>query len=446
MSMVRFDSTVDTALDLIRARPGGQGIPISLVRAVGGQLTAVLPDGALEPGERRILAAELHRKLGPYSPGLDAVLLGVSDLIDSKDVLESPDRVRLPVEGEVWLVDRVLTNQDWLRKAADFSPPIPLAVGYSLKGGVGRSTALAVLAWHLARRGKNVLVVDLDLEAPGLGSLLLDNLPGRGVVDWLVEALNGRPDADLLEDCLAMSALPKESSGMLQVMPALGRDTQEYVAKIGRIYFPTLSADGAEEGLSDRLRALVRLIAARPGHPDLILMDARAGLHDVGAAAVSQLGAEVFVFARDEPQSWHTHRLLFEHLAKSRSVEFGMPNRDLRWRLKMVAAQLDKTEDAFRRWVDASYNEWSALYDDESRSGGEGSPAQTFVRDDPQAPHHPLPIYFEGGLRGASFCDADRRPAWPAVEAAFGPFLEGAVARLLSEEDHPSGLAGVRLR
>lgn len=39
---------------------------------------------------------------------------------------------------------------------------------YSFKGGTGRTMALANIAWILAANGKRVLVVDWDLEAPGL--------------------------------------------------------------------------------------------------------------------------------------------------------------------------------------------------------------------------------------------------------------------------------------
>src|SRR5713101_4568372 len=39
---------------------------------------------------------------------------------------------------------------------------------YSYKGGTGRSLALANIAWILASRGADVLMVDWDLEAPGL--------------------------------------------------------------------------------------------------------------------------------------------------------------------------------------------------------------------------------------------------------------------------------------
>ena len=39
---------------------------------------------------------------------------------------------------------------------------------YSFKGGTGRSMAVANVAWILASRGQRVLVIDWDLEAPGL--------------------------------------------------------------------------------------------------------------------------------------------------------------------------------------------------------------------------------------------------------------------------------------
>ena len=39
---------------------------------------------------------------------------------------------------------------------------------YSYKGGTGRSMALANVAWMLALNNKRVLVIDWDLEAPGV--------------------------------------------------------------------------------------------------------------------------------------------------------------------------------------------------------------------------------------------------------------------------------------
>jgi Flp pilus assembly CpaE family ATPase len=61
-------------------------------------------------------------------------------------------------------------------------PRIPRTVTfYSFKGGVGRTTALTHVAWILAMRGRKVVAVDLDLEAPGLSTAFsLNPLPQCG--------------------------------------------------------------------------------------------------------------------------------------------------------------------------------------------------------------------------------------------------------------------------
>jgi len=66
-------------------------------------------------------------------------------------------------------------------------------VFYSYKGGVGRSLALANLACLLAWQGRKVLILDLDLEAPGQHQTSLFHgsyLPGtpiRGILDLLTD-------------------------------------------------------------------------------------------------------------------------------------------------------------------------------------------------------------------------------------------------------------------
>ncbi|MFE4667156.1 FxSxx-COOH system tetratricopeptide repeat protein [Streptomyces sp. NPDC056716] len=64
---------------------------------------------------------------------------------------------------------------------------------YSYKGGTGRTMALANTAWILASQGKQVLVVDWDLEAPGLDRFLRPFLEP--------DALRDRPGVlDLIND------------------------------------------------------------------------------------------------------------------------------------------------------------------------------------------------------------------------------------------------------
>jgi Mrp family chromosome partitioning ATPase len=78
------------------------------------------------------------------------------------------------------ILDRVRNRVAWFGELGD--PPWevrveakhkgpPIIVFYSFKGGVGRTTALASFAVQRARAGDRVVVMDADLDAPGIGLL-----------------------------------------------------------------------------------------------------------------------------------------------------------------------------------------------------------------------------------------------------------------------------------
>ncbi|MFD7811933.1 FxSxx-COOH system tetratricopeptide repeat protein [Streptomyces sp. NPDC059785] len=71
---------------------------------------------------------------------------------------------------------------------------------YSFKGGVGRTMALANVAWIMASRGLRVLAVDWDLEAPGLQSYFHPVLtdPELRDTDGLINMLRAFQEAVLL--------------------------------------------------------------------------------------------------------------------------------------------------------------------------------------------------------------------------------------------------------
>ncbi|MBL7492344.1 TIR domain-containing protein [Frankia sp. AgB1.9] len=81
---------------------------------------------------------------------------------------------------------------------------------YSFKGGVGRTMSLAHVAWILASSGYKVLVVDWDLEAPGLAEYLFplvrrDSQLHRGVVELV------KRYADAAESYLLTRAAPEST-------------------------------------------------------------------------------------------------------------------------------------------------------------------------------------------------------------------------------------------
>ena len=141
----------------------------------------VLEDDVEPRKALRHLAESLNSVLGAHGYAANEAVL----FVDSAMLQDLRDGA-LEVHPGVYWVDRLVTGRDWWTIGR--SRPERSAKRYTLysvKGGVGRSTTSVVLAWQLGQRGERVLVVDLDLESPGLSSAILDEqmLPRFGVTD-----------------------------------------------------------------------------------------------------------------------------------------------------------------------------------------------------------------------------------------------------------------------
>ncbi|SFD43746.1 CobQ/CobB/MinD/ParA nucleotide binding domain-containing protein [Thiohalospira halophila DSM 15071] len=433
--MVRFHDALDIATEFAGERLGGHDA-VYLIRDLVGRVSIAVNVSGEALADKATLSRELHARLGAFGPGPEEAVQSRDELLLPEEIFQSREAIALQEEPVlVYLVDRLMNNQDWLRRPLKEEAPLPTAVAFSLKGGVGRSTTFAAWAHHLAAQGHRVLAVDLDLEAPGLQSLLLrqipedprrDRRPDYGVVDWLVEGRVGQADEDLFEDMLGSVELPSGTPGEIRVIPAFGKETRGYVAKLGRAYLPVMGSDGVERGFAEAILELLNAGRTRAEPFDVALLDARAGMHDIGAAAVTRLGAHAFLFARDDPQTWTAYEHLFEHLRWSPAVEYGMPDRDLRWRMSMVGAMAGGTERDFENLRDRSYAAWQLLYDEEQEPSP-GTPEES----DESMPHWPLPVYAAEELRGASFHDPDNGPAPVVLEGAYRDFFDRAGSRLL---------------
>ncbi|MEU9165501.1 ParA family protein [Streptomyces sp. NPDC048424] len=151
----------------------------------------------------------------------------------------------------------------------------PVVTFYSLKGGVGRSTALAAVARKLsAEHGLKVLCIDMDLEAPGLDALFgVDREVGadQGVVSALLQYEFGA-DVSILEH-----VIPVDDAGRLYCMPA---------GKLDSAYATQLRSLEPEIWYRESVNALHQLLDDARGsnlRPDVILIDSRTGVSPVAA-------------------------------------------------------------------------------------------------------------------------------------------------------------------
>ncbi|WP_433210488.1 FxSxx-COOH system tetratricopeptide repeat protein [Dactylosporangium sp. CS-047395] len=158
---------------------------------------------------------------------------------------------------------------------------------YSYKGGTGRTMAVANVAWILASAGHRVLVVDWDLESPGVHRFFHPFLKdpqlhtSDGVIDLIREyaaIAASQPDpADLPAADVRRYAVSLDwrfaGGGELDLLPA-GRQGPAYSATVSTFDWPSfydgLGGAAFLAALRDNMRELY----------DFVLIDSRTGLSD----------------------------------------------------------------------------------------------------------------------------------------------------------------------
>lgn len=354
--LVRFAEARLRALALAH-EIAGAGVDVLAVRDVLGRFTLIVDDRTqpLPPVLENLEAAygrRLTQELGRYAS--DRPLMPASGLFSAGALLNSERVVKDPEQptGRVRILDNTVVGEDW----GQVSTPAPEPDGsrthrtalYGFKGGVGRSTATAVLARHLADQGYIVLVVDLDLESPGVGPLVAEgaDLPPHGVIDQLVESAIG--NAEGLDHVIRTQYEPRGGRGELWVAPARGQGTPgvpyAYVDKLNRAYADVPGADFADR-LEQALHACEEAVA-RDGdsgrRPDVVLIDSRAGIHDIAAVAISRLCDLALLFGTDNAQTWEGYRDLFEAWLSSGQAPA------IREKLRMVASMVPDSPSVLR--------------------------------------------------------------------------------------------------
>ncbi len=406
-------------------------------RDLNGRVRLILPARFKESEPRGLwgdLASGLMESLGAHAYPTDNMLL-----FEENRKLACQGATSYPIDGfpKVWLLDRLATEANWTHINPEIEGTRRI-VFFSIKGGVGRSTALAATAWSLAQAGKRVLVLDLDLESPGLSSALLppERQPMYGITDWLVEDLVSNSE-QVFESMVATSNLSHD--GEIHVVPAHGADHGEYIAKLGRVWMPKLLADGTREIWSERLERLLQALEERI-EPDVVLLDSRSGIDEIASACITDIGASlILLFALEGEQTWNGYRMLFEQWQRAHVAE------KIRDRLKIVGAivpEIDRLnyieglrESAYSIFVESLYDEIAPAKPDAigPASSGDGKwrvddlvEGWNFDEADEGAPHYPWTVNWHrsfAGLRSLqgrlATIDAQE------VNSLFGPLIRG---------------------
>ena len=374
------------------------------------------------------------------SEEIDQGLRGEASAYWSRDVLRGCGRNEPPDgewQDEAWqqgvavagtdglrVMERQRTKEGWFEAPA--TPPWGAEKGsptiasfYSFKGGVGRSTALAATALHLAAAGERVVVLDVDLDAPGVGFLLSAHDGATapwGIVDYLVEQplLAGNDALDLSDYFHRCPPSLFSGTGEIMVFPA-GTTDGRYVGKLARLDYAT-----HHRGETHPFVLLLEQIRQELG-PDWILIDARAGLANVSGFVMGGLCHVHVVVGTLAEASWRGLAMILERLGADR-VRAQRPQAECVLVAAMVPRSQERQYQESVTWfTDRAQDVFSARYYAVPEQGD-----QFWTVDDVEssdAPHVPVPLSYDERL--VLFRELD--------EVAKDVLLEGEPYRRLAE-------------
>ncbi len=170
---------------------------------------------------------------------------------------------------------------------------------YSYKGGVGRTLAAANFAVYLASLGQRTVLLDFDLEAPGLDSKFTNfDLPKghRGILDYVVEyQITGSDPGSIAPLCIKV---PAESALLnaapIWLLPAGDYLSGEYSRKLSVLNWHQLFSEQGN-GIAFFQSLLARI--AQELEPEFLIVDSRTGISEISGLCTQQLADEVVMLS-----------------------------------------------------------------------------------------------------------------------------------------------------
>jgi CobQ/CobB/MinD/ParA nucleotide binding domain len=283
----------------------------------------------------------------------------------------------------IYYVDRHIDKLNWfLNSDQHYTSKSPIVCFYSFKGGLGRTTAMVTSGIALARMGYKVAMLDFDLEAPGLSTLFSNDmeqaLEARGIVDFLVDvsSLNNNMDNLRLSDyyfTVNKQDVIGTNGGELLIFPAIceKNETEDigYISKLSKI---NLLFQNQQPFLPDLLLDKIQSEL----NPDIILIDTRTGINEIGGLFLSRYADMSFLFFFGNKQNMFGLKSILGEFSQFKSkiylVNSPVPKHPLGQEVKEF--YLQSAYDIFSEQV---YEEGDA----------------PFINDE-TAPHYPIEVPF----------------------------------------------------
>jgi len=266
--------------------------------------------------------------------------------LKAPDELDSDDENALfpliePIGVPTW-GDALLREPAMERPSDDRNFGCKVVAFWGLKGGVGRSTALAHVASLLGRR-KNILTLDLDLDSPGLVATLAEDATAGAYPRFenlLHLAGDHGADGELERQISLALRRGKDPNARVHVLGPAAADSEFVLALLGPLA-PSSLYRGGQPALRRFVRAAIRVAEA-----DVLLIDTRSGYCDESAMTALDLADEVVFFASPAPSTFVSIEPAIYALERNRRA-LGRPRQ-----VHLVAGMMPAGVDTRQRIVE----------------------------------------------------------------------------------------------
>lgn len=287
----------------------------------------------------------------------------------------------------IWVVEKYLTNVYWNESVVankELDLQSRLVCFYSYKGGVGRTTTMVMSAIEMAKRGKKIVMIDFDLEAPGVASIFPnESVSQYGLLDYLIESSVYERELQIDEYMYPVSEYchVNQSGGEIYVIPAYGKvvdnDASLYRKCLMRfnLDMPIYMENSTPiDGLLQKIDAFIK--------PDYIFIDTRSGLHQIGGITLSRYSDMAVLFFYGSRQNVEGMKMVLPIL-KSNGTPFVLINAKVPSNDEVAAIER-------RIYLEGAYNALG-MCDEQYREGN-------ILIDDESAEHYPKEVSYNDAL------------------------------------------------